>query len=261
MLCPGAEIRARVYVDGFNLYYGAVKGTPYKWLNLVALARRVLPPTLQIDKVKYFTARVSGVPDAGAPARQHQYLEALGTLPEVEIHFGHFLAKTIWRPITNLPVGGAVIHADPPVVMPVGDHAVDGPRPRRLPVGRYRSSERRRDPDMRRPLPDALIVEVHAMEEKGSDVNLATHLLNDAWSNAFDAAAVISNDTDLVAPIRMVSVERGKPIYVVCPAERRISPPLAQAATYVRHIHKAMLRQSQFPDAIPGTNIRKPANW
>ena len=55
------------------------------------------------------------------------------------------------------------------------------------------------------------------MEEKGSDVNLAVHLVNDAWKKSFDAAVVISNDTDLVTPIRMVSAEQGKPVFVVCP--------------------------------------------
>ena len=34
------------------------------------------------------------------------------------------------------------------------------------------------------------------MEEKGSDVNLAAYLLNDAWMNLFEAAVVVSNDTD-----------------------------------------------------------------
>jgi hypothetical protein len=89
-------MRTRVYVDGFNLYYGAVKGTPFKWLNLVELARQVLPPGHTIDKLKYFTARVSGASDSGAPARQQAYLSALRTLPEVEVHFGNFLAKTVW---------------------------------------------------------------------------------------------------------------------------------------------------------------------
>lgn len=53
------------------------------------------------------------------------------------------------------------------------------------------------------------------MEEKGSDVNLAAHLLNDAWKGVFDAAVVVSNDTDLVEPIRMVTTERGKPVIVM----------------------------------------------
>ncbi len=48
-----------VYIDGFNLYYGAVKNTPYRWLNLSALCRHMLPND-QIQSIKYFTAKVSG---------------------------------------------------------------------------------------------------------------------------------------------------------------------------------------------------------
>ncbi len=32
-----------VYIDGFNLYYRALKGTPYKWLDLDAFCRKLLP--------------------------------------------------------------------------------------------------------------------------------------------------------------------------------------------------------------------------
>ena len=78
--------------------------------------------------------------------------------------------------------------------------------------GGARKSRRRRPGA---PRPDALVAEFHAMEEKGSDVNLAAHLLNDAWMGLFDAAAVISNDTDLVTPVRMVTAERGKPVFIV----------------------------------------------
>lgn len=49
------------------------------------------------------------------------------------------------------------------------------------------------------PLPDAVITEFHNMEEKGSDVNLAAHLVKDAWRGLFESAVVISNDTDLVS--------------------------------------------------------------
>ena len=51
-----------VYIDGFNFYYGAVKGTPYKWLDLEALCRRLLPKD-QIVKIRYFTARVASRPE------------------------------------------------------------------------------------------------------------------------------------------------------------------------------------------------------
>ena len=76
-------MQTRVYVDGFNLYYGALKGTKFKWLNLVELARHVLPADHTIDKLIYFTARVSGVSDRDAPRRQQVYLKALNTLPRL----------------------------------------------------------------------------------------------------------------------------------------------------------------------------------
>ncbi len=204
-------MRTRVYVDGFNLFYGALKGTPFKWLDPVRLSASLLPRTCMIDKLLYFTAHVSGISDVGAPARQHAYLSALRTLPEVEVHFGSFLAKTVWWPLSNLPVAGRRIEAPAPATLPAGDHLVEGARRQTLPVGSYpaRGARRKRQRRASAPLPDALIAEFHAMEEKGSDVNLAAHMLNDAWKGMFDTAAVISNDTDLVTPIRMVTAERG----------------------------------------------------
>ena len=87
-------MRTWVYVDGFNLYYGALKGTPFKWLDPVGLTTLLLPREYEIDRLRYFTARVSGKLDPWAPARQQIYLKALATLPEVDIHYGRFLAKT-----------------------------------------------------------------------------------------------------------------------------------------------------------------------
>ena len=67
-------MRTWVYVDGLNLYYGALKGTPFKWLDPVRLSALLLPQTCTVDKLLYFTAHVSGISDPGAPARQHAYL-------------------------------------------------------------------------------------------------------------------------------------------------------------------------------------------
>lgn len=259
----GRKMRTHVYVDGFNLYYGAIKGTPYKWLNLVQLAKQVLPASHIIERVKYFTARVSGAANPGAPRRQHVYLSALKTLPEVEIFYGRFLAKAIWRPIINFPVAGAQIHSPAVVSLPAGNHGVKGGSlsvPATLAVDVYplRGTKRGGTP---RPLPNALIAEVHTMEEKGSDVNLAAHLLNDAWKGSFDAAAVFSNDTDLIEPIRMVAVERMKPVFVICPGRWPMAPGLERVSSHQRYIRKAMLAASQFPDPIPGTAIRKPPGW
>ena len=92
-------------------------------------------------------------------------------------------------------------------------------------------------------------------------MNLAAHLLNDAWKNRFEAAVVISNDTDLVVPIRMITEERKRPVYVVCPGRWQIAPQLRRAATHVRHIRPALLKAAQFPDTLPGTAISKPEGW
>ena len=254
-------MQTRVYVDGFNLYYGALKGTQFKWLNLVELVRHVLPAAHTIDKLIYFTARVSGVLDPGAPARQQIYLNALNTLPEVEVHFGSFLAKTAWRPLINLPVADKQISAPTPVTLPEGNLLVEDSQT--LPVGSYpmRDAGKKKRHKTARPLPDAVIAEVHTIEEKGSDVNLSAHLLNDAWKEMFDTAVVISNDTDLVTPIRMVTTERKKPVFVICPGRWQIAPKLKNVASRVRHIHPAMLKAAQFPDRLPNSKISKPTAW
>src|SRR4051812_12536392 len=84
-----------VYVDGFNLYYGSLRKTPCRWLDLSKLCRRLLPAN-NILKIKYFTAKVSARPDdPGQPTRQQAYLRALATLPEMEIYFGHFLSHEV----------------------------------------------------------------------------------------------------------------------------------------------------------------------
>ena len=257
-------MRTRVYVDGFNLYYGALKGTPFKWLNPVDLARRVLPAGYVVDKLLYFTARISGAPNQGAPARQHAYITALRTLPEVEVHFGRFLSKSVWRPLVNLPVADRQINAPPPVTLPAGNHTVAGPQMQTLPVGRYpvHGAGKKKRRKATAPLPGAVVAEFHTMEEKGSDVNLAAHLLNDAWNEVFEAAAVISNDTDLVTPIRMVTDEREKTVIVVCPKRGQpVAPQLLEVASDDRHIRPKTLKKAQFPDTLPGTQISKPERW
>lgn len=90
-----------VYVDGFNLYYGALKRSDCKWLDLPSFCRRLLPRN-DIVSVKYFTARIAARPnDPDGPTRQHAYLRALATCPEVQIYLGHFLSSAVRLPIVN----------------------------------------------------------------------------------------------------------------------------------------------------------------
>lgn len=260
-------MRTYVYIDGFNLYY-AIRNTPYKWLNLKALAEKVLPHDCQIERVKYYTARLSGAADIDQPRRQQIYLNALKTVREIDIYFGSFLAKNVWRPLLNLPVADREIRNKPPVTFAEGDYVVRAHKssgtddPERLSVGHYPTSNNRSKRQKRlRPAADTVKAQVHWMEEKGSDVNLACHLINDAWRNSFDVAAVISNDTDLVEPIRIATAERRKQVIVVCPGPWDCAPALAKVATSTRHINRAILKAAQFPARISRTNIRKPAQW
>ena len=90
--------RVIVYIDGFNLYYGMrSKGWQrYYWLNVQALAQHLLKPGQSLMGTKYFTSRVSSTPrDPNKGKRQSTYLDALGTLANVEIFYGHYLEKTV----------------------------------------------------------------------------------------------------------------------------------------------------------------------
>lgn len=106
MLFVGGTLRTIVYVDGFNLYYGCLKGTPYRWLDLCALFRRTLPPGYALQKVKYFTARITALPnDPDAPKRQNVYLRALRAHcgDALEIYEGHFTLQPLWMPRADNP--------------------------------------------------------------------------------------------------------------------------------------------------------------
>lgn len=99
------QVKTNVYVDGFNLYYRALRGTPYKWLDLYKLAK-VLFPHDSINQVCYFTALLSERPhDPSQPQRQQTYLRALATLPKLEIHYGTFRSRTKHRPLV-VPISG-----------------------------------------------------------------------------------------------------------------------------------------------------------
>ena len=73
-----------VYVDGFNLYYGCLKGMPYKWLDLGTLCQALLPPN-KIQRIRYFTAKISAQADPQGPVRQSTYLRALQTVPGLTV--------------------------------------------------------------------------------------------------------------------------------------------------------------------------------
>lgn len=102
-------------------------------------------------------------------------------------------------------------------------------------------------------------VKVVKTEEKGSDVNLAVHLLNDAWLNKYDCAIIVSNDSDLAEAMNLVRKHHpDKILGLVMPGAGHPSKELMKYANFVKRIREGVLRNSQLPDPIPGTNIKKP---
>ncbi len=212
---PGVRMRTRVYVDGFNLYYGCLKNSPYKWLNVEALFAGLLPRN-QIDRIHYFTATVSARPnDPDQATRQQTYFRALRTLPTAQIHLGHFLT-----------------------------HEVTMPDAAAWNAGRHRP------------------VRVIKTEEKGSDVNLATHLLMDAFDDLFDMAVVVSNDSDLKEPMSLVRKRFGKGIGILNPQEK-VSRVLQPLAHFIKPIRAGALQAAQFPPVMQDAKgaFQKPARW
>jgi uncharacterized LabA/DUF88 family protein len=105
-------------------------------------------------------------------------------------------------------------------------------------------------------------VQVIKTEEKGSDVNLASHLLLDGFKNRYDTAAVITNDSDLKLPISMVKNELGKTVGVICPHEKP-SKALLKVPSFFKTIKGSTLLECQLPDRIQVGErfIHKPKAW
>jgi uncharacterized LabA/DUF88 family protein len=105
-------------------------------------------------------------------------------------------------------------------------------------------------------------VEVLKTEEKGSDVNIATHLVHDAHSGRFDVAVMVTNDSDLCEPIRVVRHELGLPVGVMYPGDR-LSRQLQPLASFIKPIRAGVLRASQFPPVLTDAvgRFHKPPSW
>ncbi len=106
---------------------------------------------------------------------------------------------------------------------------------------------------------------VFKTEEKGSDVNIALHVLNDAWLDRYDIAIIVSNDSDLLEAIQLVKKHhKEKKVGVALPLlneNRNPSRVLTNNADFVKHIRRHVLESSQLPNPIPGTSLYQPESW
>lgn len=121
--------------------------------------------------------------------------------------------------------------------------------PLKMPLARPRSGRSR-------------MVEVVRTEEKGTDVNLASYLLLDAFRNDYEQAVVVSNDADLLTPIKIIQDEFGLSVGVLNPQEKP-SRKLRNAADFYRQIRQGPISASQFPDTLTDAigTFRKPKCW
>ena len=205
---------ANIYVDGFNLYYGCLKDTPYRWLDLATLFELLLP-SLTVNRIRFFTAPLLRRPEnPGQFQRQQIYLRAIQTIPNLSLHYGYFLTSTVTMRLEH-------------------------------------------------PLRDgSTTARVVKTEEKGTDVNIASHLLLDAFDHECDTTVIVSNDSDLLPAIRFIKERFGLTVWILNPHQKR-SWALADIADFYRPIRRGPLSASQFPDRMQDAAgaFTKPPGW
>ena len=215
--------RTIAYIDGYNLYYGLLKGTPWKWLDLGLLVKAMLRDDHDFLAIKYFTAPIRTYPhDAVALERQNVYLQALATEARVRIQLGYYSKNATLLPAHDEPCKSCELHNQ-----------------------------------------SKGMLRVVKLEEKQSDVNIASAMILDAARDEADSFVLVSGDTDFITPVRIVRKEFGKNVIVLNPHRRRSD--LEQHASYYRDIPRDLPARCQLPDEVPvgthGNVIRRPEAW
>jgi len=221
-----------IYVDGYKLFYGCLKNSPYKWLDLYKLfAQQILyaqDPLANVVQIKYFTANIKAkIARNGklAEQAQHAYHRALAKLYPSYIQ---------------------------------------------IIKGSY-SLERARLPLFRNPPDKNQSVEVWKLEEKETDVNIALTSYRDVVRGAAEVVVFVSNDTDLTPALAAIREDFGEKlkIGVIIPVRKGDSgrPANARLSLYAdwtrKYITPEELLAAQLPSLIPTGKkpINKPGYW
>jgi len=227
-----------VYVDGYNLYYGRLRGTAFKWLDLVKLFDDLLARRDQneeLTRLHLFTApalatfATHGSASVEAQAAYHRALKSKYDNRFEAIYGTHSFDKSG----TLLPVY--------------------------VPDQRFDRTNRTR---------------VWKLEEKKTDVNLALRMYRDACKGLYDRVILVSNDSDAEPALEALRTDFPhimlgvvmpiRPVVSGLPAHRRPSGSLAKQADWtVSHLSDEVLDAAQLPATIPTKKkpIRKPAHW
>lgn len=245
-------MRVGVYVDGFNLYYGgrAVcgRGQPgWRWLDLRALAERLIANSAWaqkgsfVDKVVYCTAHVKGNVNAGGRRDQDVYIRGLTERGSIDqLALGKYMARVRTALLATEDRKGRPVLCKPawPVRVLDGSTAQD--------------------------VADVnFLVSYRHIEEKGSDVNVASHLLLDVLRERVDSAIVISNDSDLRYPIQ--ECRQRVPVATVNPGQSPLAGDLrgepgdGVGGHWWYRLERFDYESCQLPD--PSGSASKPAGW
>lgn len=250
---PSLGTRVGVYVDAFNVYYGGRalcgRGTPgWRWLDIVGLATDLISPQIWpnsvVTTVAYCTALRDRKGDPSSLADQQTYIGALREHSDtVSVTDGKYVPRL---------KAGVLVDATgrkPRRVSSPGAAQLPGWLPVREIAGPAGRAE--------------LLASVSTFEEKGSDVNVASHLLIDVLTNRIDAAMVFSNDSDLGFPVQQAR-ER-VPVATINPG---VSPTVidlrGNASSGVgrhwwRRLSPADFHNNQLPDQVG--LYAKPPGW
>lgn len=245
-------MRVGVYVDGFNLYYGARglcgRGTPgWRWLDIRALAtflvaNRINWSPASIERVTYCTALIDAATNPSGYADQDVYIKALTSTGAVDrVELGYYVSRVKQAPLAVRGPGPAGVPRIVPANWPIMVHDALG-----------------------KPVVGAtFMASVAQREETGSDVNLASHLLVDVLTGQVDAAVVISNDSDLRFPVRFTRTR--VPVGVINPSRNQLAGALRGTASdgVGRHWwHQLSATElTTFQLSNPAGGYTRPAGW
>ena len=231
MCSRGISIKTIAYVDGFNLYFGSLRGTPYRWLDLSALVQGLCyeqNPACELLSIKYYTAdikaKLSSHGQASCKAQQ-DYLLSLQAHSE-----SNGVRLKVVKGKYNIQPKEYYVHQEP----------VD-----------FNQKQA-----------------VWVAEEKQTDVAIAVDLLCDAFDKSCDQVVIFSNDSDL-APALSVLKSRWPDIKIgiVAPIRgerRQPSADLKVIADWTRHsIREQELAGAQLPGKVITRKraILKPEHW
>lgn len=232
------------YIDGFNLYYGSLRGHPeLKWLDLKTLAADLFEGA-ELDKVFLFTSKSKGdYPNDQGPNRQDRYWRVLAA-SGVEVVTGFFNTYDHYLPIATKSLNKFT-------APPLRNH-----------FGLVQKAFKTMTTSVAPQKPKAFVTR---RSEKSSDVNLASYLLRDVYENGLTHALVITADADLTTALRFA---RQKGVYIGLFPPRRPEDPaprrLLNEANYIEYLKDHQLLAAQFPAAVKGLNgklVQRPESW